>query len=93
MKLAPDDIVIVRIKAFGLDHKIADKWKETPYRVLSQLEGQPVYRIQEIDSEGTDNIKVLHRNMLFPLLTLQSDVTSKQTVLVKANMLMDLYFS
>ena len=93
MKLAPDDIVIVRIKAFGLDHKIADKWKETPYRVLSQLEGQPAYRIQEIDSEGTDNIKVLHRNMLFPLLTLQSDVTSKQTVLVKANMLMDLYFS
>ena len=93
MKLAPDDIVIVRIKAFGLDHKIADKWKKTPYRVLSQLEGQPVYRIQEIDSEGTDNIKVLHRNMLFPLLTLQSDITSKQTVLVKANMLMDLYFS
>ena len=45
MKLAPDDIVIVRIKAFGLDHKIADKWKEAPYRVLSQLEGQPVYRI------------------------------------------------
>ena len=93
MKLAPDNIVIVRIKALGLDHKIVDKWKETPYRVLSQLEGQPVYRIQEIDSEGTDNIKVLHRNMLFPLLTLQSDVTGKQTVLLKANILMDLYFS
>ena len=38
MKLAPDDIVLVRVKAFGADHKIADKWKQSPYKVLSQLD-------------------------------------------------------
>ena len=28
-KLAPDDIVLVRVKVFGADHKIADKWKQS----------------------------------------------------------------
>ena len=93
MKLAPDDIVLVRVKAFGADHKIADKWKQSPYRILIQLGSQPVFKIQEVGSEGDENIKVLHRNMLYPLLTYEGTVTDKQTLLVKANMLMDLYFS
>ena len=36
MKVEPGDLVMVRIKAFGRDHKIADKWEAVPYRVLSQ---------------------------------------------------------
>ena len=92
MKLAPYDIVLVRVKAFGADHKTADKWKQSPYRILSQLDDQPVFRIQEVGSVGDENIKVLHRNMLYPLWTYRGTVTDKQT-LVKANMLMDLYFS
>ena len=61
MKLAPDDIVLVRVKAFGTDHKIADKWKQSPYRILSQLDEQPVFKIQEVGSVGDENIKVLQK--------------------------------
>ena len=28
MKLEPGDTVLVRVKAFGADHKIADKWEQ-----------------------------------------------------------------
>ena len=42
-----------------------------------------LYRIQEIGSERSENIKVLPRNMLFPLLTLQKDVTDKQIIFGK----------
>ena len=31
MKLRPDDLVRVRIKALTGDHKIADQWESTPY--------------------------------------------------------------
>ena len=70
MKLSPDDIVLVRVKAFSLDHKIGDKWKQTPFIVLIQLDNQPLYEIQPGGSEGDDNIKVLHRNMLYPIFNL-----------------------
>ena len=93
MKLAPDDIVLVRVKAFGADHKIADKWKQSPYQVLGQLDNQPVFKIQEVGAIGDENINVLHRNMLYPLVTYEGTVTDKQTLLVQANVLMDLYFS
>ena len=36
MKVEPGDLVMVRIKAFGRDHKIADNWETVPYRVLNQ---------------------------------------------------------
>ena len=92
MKLGPNDIVLVRVKAFGVDHKVADKWKQTPSLVLSQSGDQPIYRVQEIDSEGEENVKVLHRNMLYPLLSYNREIVNN-TVLVTANALMDLYFS
>ena len=93
MKLASDDIVLVRVKAFGADHKIADKWKQSLYKILSQLDSQPVFKIQEVGATGDENIKVLVRNMLYPLLTYEGTVTDKQTLLAQANVLMDLYFS
>ena len=31
MKLKPDDLVMVRVKALTDDHKIADQWENTPY--------------------------------------------------------------
>ena len=93
MKLAPDDIVLVRVKAFGADHKIADKWKQSPYRILSQLDDQPVFKIQEVGSVGDENIKVLHRNMLYPLLTYEQYCNRQTNTIGKANVLMDLYFS
>ena len=75
MKLKPDDLVMVRVKALHGDHKIADQWKDTPHQVISQLGDQPVFKVQPIDATTDNNFKILHRNMLFPLKTSEeSDV-------------------
>ena len=53
------------------------------------------FQIQPLDGEDDENIQVLHRNMLFPV-QLVTDPISKtdgeQATLMKANLLMDLYF-
>ena len=43
MKLKPDDLVLVRVKALTGDHKITDQWEDTPHQVISQLNDQPVF--------------------------------------------------
>ena len=43
MALAPGDIVLVRMKAFGKDNKTADKWEQNSHIVLSQMGNQPVF--------------------------------------------------
>ena len=102
MALEEGDLVLVRIKAFTGLHKIADKWEATPHRVLSQLPNQPVFKVQPIDCQGNENIKVLHRNMLFPLQTLDGEsnageveqiAETRERALVKANLLMNDYFN
>ena len=42
MKLKPDDLVMVQVKALTGNCKTADRWKDTPHQVISQLCGQPV---------------------------------------------------
>ena len=41
MKIVPGDLVLVRVKAFGPNHKIAGHWEQVPYKVLSQHKGSP----------------------------------------------------
>ena len=67
MKVEPGDLVMVRIKAFGREHKIADKCQTVLYRVLNQNGRKPVFMDQSIKETGDKNIKILHRNMLFSL--------------------------
>ena len=43
MKLEPDDLVMVGVKALTGDHKISDRWEDIPHRVISQLNDQPVF--------------------------------------------------
>ena len=89
MKIEPGDLVLVRVKVFGPDHKIADRWE--------QLHNSPVYKVQPPDKEGEDNIQVLHRNMLFPFQTekIESNIigSSQVVLLVRANQLMEKYFN
>ena len=98
MKLKPDDLVMVRVKALAGDHKIANWWEDTPHRIISQLGDQPVFKVQPVDATLDDNnIKVLHRNMLFPLKTSEEydvkEAENEQNIaLIKANLLMDIYF-
>ena len=82
---------------FG-DHKIADQWEDVPHWVLSQLAEQPVFRVQLIDAVDDENIRVLQRNMLFPVQSV-TDTDSvktdndKHVALMKANLLMDIHFN
>ena len=48
MKIVPGDLVLVRVKAFGPDHKVADRWEQVPYKVLSQHNNSPVYKVNQL---------------------------------------------
>ena len=68
--------------------------------MIDQLGDQPVFKVQPITAISDSNIRVLHRNMLFPLKTSEEpsvkepENQSPQSIaLMKANMLMDIYFN
>ena len=97
MKLGINDIVLVRVKAFGNDSKVADKWEEHPYRVVKQLPNRPVFKVQNLDDMS--KFHTLHRNMLFPLKTAQesddhSVIVEKVNVQsLRVNRLMEQHYS
>ena len=94
MKIVPGDLVLVRVKAFGPDYKIADHWEQVPYRVLSQYHNSPVYRVQPVNENTEENIHTLHRNMLFLLQSIRENETlSQNEALVQADLAMMKYFS
>ena len=71
-KLEPGDMVLVRQKAFKGKHKIQDKWENVPYMVIEQVDPKlPVFRVESTGEKPRS--RVLHRNMLFPLLTQDLD--------------------
>ena len=90
MDLAPGDLVLVKVNVPDPDyHKIADKWEQSPYRVIEKLNNQLVFRIQEIGDNN--NVKTLHHNMLFPILT-EDRQLHEGTALAKPDLLMNNYF-
>ena len=65
--------------------------------MLSQLAEQPVFRVQPIDAVNDENIRVLNRNMLFPVQSVTDSGTvkidnDKHVALMKANLLMGIHF-
>ena len=101
MVLVPGDIVLVRIKLFGQDHKNADKQEQNPHIALSQMGNQPVFKGQSKNGRDQEGIWILHWNMLYPIQSAQNsaqDTTDQIPVksvmaLAKANLLMDLNFA
>ena len=100
MALAPGDIVLVRTKAFAQVHKIADKWEQNPHIVLSQVDNQPVFKVQTKNARDQEGIQILYQNMLYPIQSAQDNAqdTMDQSpmksvmALAKANLLMDPHF-
>ena len=95
MSIRPDDLVLVHVTAPTSDHKIADQWEEIPHHVLSQLADQPflefsqwMLRMMKI-SEYYIEICYSPSN---PFLSPMMNVDNKHFALMKANLLMDLYF-
>ena len=65
--------------------------------MIDQLGGQPVFKVQPITAISDSNVRVLHRNM-FSLKTsdkfsLKEPENAQSIALMKANMLMDIYFN
>ena len=90
------DIVLVRRNLFDSQYKIADKWEEDPYEVISQMEDSPVFRIRAANRAAAP-IRVLHRNMLHPARSVHEDEEHNIEEIVpmalsKANALMEAYF-
>jgi hypothetical protein len=64
-RIDPGDTVLIRKVGLQGTHKLADRWDEHPYTVLSIPNPDlPVYRVQLCNKTGP--IKTLHRNMLLP---------------------------
>ena len=68
MDVIPGDLVLVRQKVFGTQHKIEDRWELPVYKVIEQCGDSPLYKVQKIGGVGGDDSRVLHRNMLFPFV-------------------------
>ena len=101
MALVLGDVVLVRMKALGQDHIIADKWEQNPHVMISQMGNQPVFKIQPENAKDQEGIRILHQNMLYPIQSAQNDVHDSATKsleksvmdLTKANLLMNLHFT
>ena len=95
MKIEPGDLVLVHVKAFGPDHKIADRWEQNPYKVLSHHANTPVYKVQPVGTEDDNSICTLHRNMLFPFQSLREDnhTETHNQALINVDIAMMSYFS
>ena len=66
--------------------------------MIDQLDGQPVFKVRPITTASDKDTGVLHRNMLFPIKTSEEHTFTGQEnaqsiALMKANLLMDMYFS
>ena len=73
MKIIPGDIVLVHQKVFGSGHKIADQWEIPVCKVLEKHGDGPVFMVQRIEPGGDNMIKNLHRNMLYPFISLMGE--------------------
>ena len=49
--LRDGDLVLVRINKFGTDHKIADKWEQDPWEVLSHQEDSPLFVVPNVTTK------------------------------------------
>ncbi|KAI4875687.1 hypothetical protein NFI96_005150 [Prochilodus magdalenae] len=74
--LLPGDRVLVRNVGIRGKHKIADRWSETIYKVVKQIQDSPVYVVVPEHSNGPE--RVLHRDLLLPCGFLPSTVNDEQ---------------
>jgi hypothetical protein len=67
------DRVLVRNVSLRGKHKLADRWCEEVYEVLSKPNSDiPVYDVRREDGKG--KVRTLHRNLLFPICSIPASV-------------------
>ena len=73
MDIIPGDIVLVIQKVFGTQHKIEDRWELPVNKVLEQCGDGPLYKVQKIGGTEGKDLRVLHRNMLYPFIGIREE--------------------
>jgi hypothetical protein len=64
--IKPGDRVLLKVVSFDGKHKLADRWEQDPYIVVSQPNTDiPVYNLRKENNEG--RVRTLHRNLLLPI--------------------------
>ena len=48
MDIIPGDIVLVKQKVFGTQHKIEDCWHVPVYKVLEKCRDTPLFKVQKL---------------------------------------------
>ena len=100
-KVEIGDLVILRDKKPGTNYKIADKWNDELYEVISQRDDGPVFAIRQLGAktQKEGELQVVHQNMIHLARSVswedEQDERMSQRVLAlaKANTLMDILFS
>ena len=68
--LYPGDRVLVRNLNIRGKHKLSNRWEDHIHRVIEKVNDLPVYKVK---SEKTGRLRVLHRNPLLPVSTIEED--------------------
>lgn len=77
--LKPGDIVLVRNVSIRGKNKIADRWESDPYIILCQPNPEiPVFKVKK-NCPTSKKIRTLHRNLLLPLYTAQTDYKDQES--------------
>ena len=72
VQLVPGDVVLLKSDTFQGKRKVKDRWSDSEYVVVQQVaDDMPAYEVK--DDGG--NVKVIHHNRLFRVVTVSSGVT------------------
>ena len=73
MDIVVGNIVLVDQKVFGTTHKIEDHWEIPVYIVLEKHDDDMTYKVKRIGNSSEESCKNLHRNMLYPFMSVCED--------------------
>ena len=73
MDIVVGDIVLVCQKVFGTTYKIEDRWETPVYIVLEKHDNRMTYRVKKIGDSSGESCRNLHRNMLYPFMSVHED--------------------
>ena len=63
---------------FGTTYKIEDHWEVPVYLVLEKHDDGMTYKVKRIDDDSGKSCKNLHRNMLYPFMSVCEDAGEEE---------------
>ena len=64
-------------KCLGLHIKLEDRWEVPVYIVLEKHDDGMTYKVKKIGDNSEESCKYLHRNMLYPFMSVYSEVAEE----------------